>query len=183
MVRVRTVVAWLFLASLTGLIGATAASASVEVQKQWIGAPEFSGPEGIASDVSVVDQGNDRVLKFDPQGALVTEWGSSGTGNGQFNDPTGIAVDTSGNVFVTDFTNNRVQKFDSSGAFVSKWGTSGTGDGQFNGPVAGPHVPGASHRQGREHGSDAGEAELQGGAVAQPCSICCFCARVPRRST
>jgi hypothetical protein len=68
----RTFVVWMFLASLTGLVGSTPASASVEVQKQWIGAPEFSGPEGIATDVSddvfVVDQGNDRILKFDPAG-------------------------------------------------------------------------------------------------------------------
>jgi hypothetical protein len=87
MVRVRTVVAWLFLASLTGLIEATAASASVEVQKQWIGAPEFSGPEGIASDVSVVDQGNDRVLKFDPQGALARSGDLPVLATGSSTDP------------------------------------------------------------------------------------------------
>lgn len=63
---------------------------------------------------------------------LVTKWGSKGTGDGQFNEPWGIAVDSSGNVYVTDTSNNCIQKFDASGTFISKWGSSGSGDGQFN---------------------------------------------------
>lgn len=34
-----------------------------------------------------------------------------GTGDGQFDLPEGVAVDTSGNLYVVDFTNDRVQKF------------------------------------------------------------------------
>ena len=41
----------------------------------------------------------------------LTQWGSYGSGNGQFNGPTGIAVDGSGNVYVADQANNRVEKF------------------------------------------------------------------------
>ena len=37
--------------------------------------------------------------------------GSSGTGNGQFMSPSGIAVDSSNNVYVADAGNNRIQKF------------------------------------------------------------------------
>lgn len=44
-----------------------------------------------------------------------TEWGSLGTGDGQFSYPAGAAVDGSGNVYVADRGNDRVQKFDSSG--------------------------------------------------------------------
>ncbi len=88
-------------------------------------------------DVYVVDSANSRVLKFDSTGKFLMEWGSQGSGDGQFNmslyydiDRSGfVAVDSLGNVYVTE--NNRVQKFDSNGKFLTKWGTPGSGDGQF----------------------------------------------------
>ena len=46
----------------------------------------------------------------------------------------GIALDSSGNIYVVDTGNNRVEKFSSTGTFIAKWGTSGTGDGQFSSP-------------------------------------------------
>jgi len=64
---------------------------------------------------------------------FVKKWGSSGTGDGQFERPQGIALDSSGNVYVGD-SNNRIQKFDSNGKFITKWGSEGTGDGQFQNP-------------------------------------------------
>ena len=65
--------------------------------------------------------------------SLVIKWGSTGSGNGQFDNPNDIAVDGKGYVYVTEYGNNRVQKFTSDGVFVTKWGIYGTGDGQFNG--------------------------------------------------
>ncbi len=53
----------------------------------------------------------------------VTQWGSYGSGNGQFNDPTSIAVDASGNVYVADSGNHLIQKFSSSGTFITQWGS------------------------------------------------------------
>jgi tripartite motif-containing protein 71 len=53
-----------------------------------------------------------------------TQWGSYGTGNGQFNNPNGIAVDSAGNVYVADTGNNRVQKFTSNGDYITQWGSS-----------------------------------------------------------
>jgi len=62
------------------------------------------------------------------------KWGSPGSEDGQFYTPSGVAVDSTGNVYVTDEDNNRVQKFTSSGEFITKWGSSGSGDGQFSYP-------------------------------------------------
>ena len=87
-----------------------------------------------AVNVYVVDTGNHRVQKFDASGNFVSTWGSSGGGNGQFNNPRGIAVDNSGNVYVADTNNNRVQEFDANGNFVSTWGSFGSGNGQFTSP-------------------------------------------------
>ncbi|GAG42718.1 unnamed protein product, partial [marine sediment metagenome] len=45
------------------------------------------------------------------RGIFVIEWGSVGSENGQFENPYGIALDGSGNVYVSDVENNRIQKF------------------------------------------------------------------------
>lgn len=65
-----------------------------------------------------------------------------GSGNGQFNGPRGLAVDTSGNVYVTDEGNQRIQVFSNTGTFIRTWGSSGAGNGQFAFPfgVAVDHV-------------------------------------------
>jgi len=61
-------------------------------------------------------------------------WGSQGKGNGQLQDPRGIAVDEAGNVYVADSGNHRIQKFDSTGKFLTQWGNEGDGPGQFKEP-------------------------------------------------
>src|SRR5262245_39846581 len=66
---------------------------------------------------------------------LLADWGTYGSGAGQFINPWGLAVDGSGNVFVADASNHRIQKFTSSGAFVTSWGSNGTGNGQFHFPL------------------------------------------------
>ncbi|MGN6623925.1 MAG: hypothetical protein ACTHKK_07265, partial [Candidatus Nitrosocosmicus sp.] len=51
------------------------------------------------------------VVKFDSNGNMVAQWGSYGSGNGQFIGSNGIAVNSIGNVYVTDGGNNRIQLF------------------------------------------------------------------------
>ena len=66
------------------------------------------------------------------------QWGSVGTGNGQFTLPSRVATDSTGAPYVSDTGNHRIQKFNSSGTFITKWGATflgppvaGSGNGQF----------------------------------------------------
>lgn len=93
-------------------------------------------PHGIAIDSSgsyvfVGDQGNRKIEKFTIDGKFLLSWGSLGKGDGQFNKPYGIRVDSSGNVYVADSQNSRIQKLDINGVLITKWGLKGTGNGDF----------------------------------------------------
>jgi len=76
----------------------------------------------------------------EPPPTFLLEWGTFGSLDGQFGKPSGVAVDSPGDVYVTDGNNNRMQKFDSEGNFITKWGsfcnTAASGvdacDGRFN---------------------------------------------------
>jgi PKD repeat protein/sugar lactone lactonase YvrE len=65
---------------------------------------------------------------------FIAKYGLYGTGDGEFNLPSGIAVDAAGNLYVNDAGNNCIQQFTSTGTFIAKWGSNGTGDGQFDIP-------------------------------------------------
>lgn len=72
-------------------------------------------PKGLAADASgniyVADAGNNRVLRFDPQGAPLGVIGRAGAGLGELNFPCGICIDAIGIIYVADTGNSRVQKF------------------------------------------------------------------------
>jgi len=58
-----------------------------------------------------------------PSKGVVGFFGGTGTADGLFNMPGGVAVnDISGNVYVVDSGNNLVQEFSSDGAFMRAWG-------------------------------------------------------------
>ena len=46
---------------------------------------------------------------FNQEGEFMLKFGSNGEGNGQFNAPTGVAVDSNGNIIVADWGNSRIQ--------------------------------------------------------------------------
>lgn len=84
------------------------------------------------NNVYIVNATQYRIEKYDSQGNLLSMWGSKGKGEGQFVEPTGIAIDSRGNVYVADNRSTfRIEKFDSNGKFLGQWGGWGVGDGQF----------------------------------------------------
>ncbi len=64
---------------------------------------------------------NARVVKLDPNGKFILQWGGHGTGPGQFEMPHTMAMDSQGRLFVGDRGNNRVQIFDQNGKFIAAW--------------------------------------------------------------
>jgi len=74
----------------------------------------------------VVIPSTDEVHRYGIDGKLITKWGGTGSGPGQFSGATGIQAGVEG-VYVADTGNNRVQYFDIDGTFISEWGGAGTG--------------------------------------------------------
>ena len=69
-----------------------------------------------------------------PEGVTNMFDGGRGADRGQFDAPTGIAVDGSHNILVADTNNGRIEKFSPTGMFLSTMGIKGTGYGQLGAP-------------------------------------------------
>ena len=92
----------------------------------WIG---LKNPTDIVVDnkgyIYVADTGNNRVGKYNSNGALVASWGSGGVkGKISITSPVGLAVDGSDDLYVIESGNAGVSEFNSNGAFVSSFTTS-----------------------------------------------------------
>jgi hypothetical protein len=77
------------------------------------------------------------------QYSFVGKWGSFGTGDGQFENVVGIAINSfnNNNVYTSNSngnpnpgSNHRIQEFTKQGQFITKWGTAGSDNGQFIDP-------------------------------------------------
>jgi DNA-binding beta-propeller fold protein YncE len=67
---------------------------------------------------------------------LTSKWGSFGSSNGLFNQPSGIDMQANGtDFFVVDTKNNRIQVFQFDGPFVTTWGSKGLAEGQLSQPT------------------------------------------------
>lgn len=64
---------------------------------------------------------NNRVVRFSGDGRFVKQWGTKGSGPGEFSEPHTIAMDSRGRLFVGDRENNRIQIFDQDGGFIDEW--------------------------------------------------------------
>ncbi len=80
-------------------------------------APEdaFWGPRAVAVDgeeqVYVADTGNKRIRVYDSQGRHLRDIGSGGSGNGQLDEPVGLAISPNGVLYVADTWNRRISAF------------------------------------------------------------------------
>jgi sugar lactone lactonase YvrE len=117
-------------------------------------AARFNMPSGIAVNASgtlyVADTSNSAIRQISPAGVVSTLAGGNGWGSAdgvgsaaQFRLPTGVATDSSGNVYVADYYNNTIRKVTAAGVVTTLAGNpnmSGSADGTgsaalFSGPL------------------------------------------------
>lgn len=70
-----------------------------------------------------------------PTAEYVASFGSSGSENGQFQHPSGIAVDAGGHVWVADEENSRIEEFGAAGEYLGQFGSEGSEPGQLEEPT------------------------------------------------
>ncbi len=115
----------------------------------------FNTPFGIAIDASgnlfVSEWGNHIIRKITPAGQTSIFAGAAGTSgttdatgaSARFNNPAGLAIDASGNLYVADYGNNKIRRITPAGLVTTLAGTGTAGSvngdpitqAQFNGPV------------------------------------------------
>lgn len=73
----------------------------------------FYMPSDITVDkegnIYVLDSGNHRIQKFDPEGNFLASFGRHGQGPGEFQYPQSIDLDPEGNLYVSDSGNQKIQ--------------------------------------------------------------------------
>jgi sugar lactone lactonase YvrE len=133
------------------LVTTVAGSDSNQAHRDGVGtAAWFNLPLGVAVDSTgnlfVADTANSVIRKITPDGTVTTLAGTpgargsaNGTGSAaRFNDPSGIAVDASGNLYVADALNQTIRKITSAGVVTTLAGVPGivgTDDGTGSGAL------------------------------------------------
>ena len=97
---------------------------------------QFSYPTNISFNASnnkayVMDYRNDRVQVLNSDLTFSSTFGKQGNGKGHFDNPRGIACDSTGKVYVADTNNNRIQVFTAEGKFLRMFGRRGQGRGEL----------------------------------------------------
>lgn len=98
-------------------------------------------PSGVAFDAAgnlyVAEQSKSRISKFAPGFVPLFTMGTPGSGPGQLNYPSNLAISPDGaTIYVAELLNHRVSRFDPAGNFLGSFGgpSAGSGPGQFNHP-------------------------------------------------
>ena len=102
---------------------------------------QFQFPNGIAVNnasgfVYVVDYATHCVQVLNSDLSFVSKFGSKGSGEGQFDRPSDIALDSAGSVYITDRGNNCIQIFEHDGRYLRQFGKEGSGPGELNYPCS-----------------------------------------------
>jgi sugar lactone lactonase YvrE len=133
-----------------GVVSTLAGTAGVTGSADGTGAAaSFSGPSGVAADgagnVYVGDLANNTIRKITSVGVVTTLAGTpgikgsaDGTGaTASFSAPSGVATDSTGNVYVADFDNDTIRKITPAGVVTTLAGTAGvTGSADGAGAAA-----------------------------------------------
>ena len=85
------------------------------------------------NNLYVADEYLNRITVYTEDGDYVSHWGEPGSGPGQFNGPSGIAI-VGDTMWLVDSKNHRVQSYGLDGSFKSQFGEAGSGNGQLNMP-------------------------------------------------
>ena len=97
-------------------------------------------PMGVAittkrGEVVVTERDGHCVTVFSSSGEKLRSFGTRGSGQGQFDQPSGVTVDGEGNILVADTHNYCIQKFTAEGQFLTAVGKAGSGPLLFNCPT------------------------------------------------
>ncbi len=111
-------------------------------------AATFYSPSGVAVDsqgnLFIADIGNNRIRKVSPAGIITTVAGRGGSGfsgdggpatAARLNVPSGVAVDSQGNLFIADFSNSRIRKVSPAGIITTVAGNGARVFGGDGGPA------------------------------------------------
>jgi predicted membrane-bound mannosyltransferase len=97
---------------------------------------DLFGPRDIAIDSKnqlwVTDTGNDRIQVYSLQGQYIKTVGSSGKGDGQFDEPVGIDIGKDGTIYIADMYNKRVVELDPDGNYKAQFAVDGWGGQEVN---------------------------------------------------
>ena len=96
----------------------------------------FHQPTGVAfqkkrSECWIVETALHQITILDSNGHKIRSIGQRGNGDGEFNFPTSVWIDSANLVYVVDALNHRIQLFDGDGHFIRQFGKAGNTTGSF----------------------------------------------------